>query len=104
MAERKGQDSTDSTAGATESNASDRAAKKAHDVIDRAADAAAGAEQRLRAKAEEARDRALAAGGQARANSDEWVNEARLYIHERPIAAVGVAFVAGYIMAALFRR
>jgi ElaB/YqjD/DUF883 family membrane-anchored ribosome-binding protein len=71
----------------------DRLSSGAHQAVDRAAGAAAVAAERLGARSRE-----------LRAARDEWVDVTRGYVREHPIAALGVALAAGYLLSRMLSR
>ena len=76
------------TQGSTQGNTErtlDRASSTAHETVDRVAQtASAYAEEWLEMK-------------------DNWVEGAREYVREHPVAALGIAAAAGYILSMLMR-
>jgi ElaB/YqjD/DUF883 family membrane-anchored ribosome-binding protein len=71
----------------------DRLSSGAHQAVDRAAGVATVAAERLGAKSRDL----LAA-------RDEWVDVTRGYVREHPIAALGVALAAGYLLSRVLSR
>jgi ElaB/YqjD/DUF883 family membrane-anchored ribosome-binding protein len=71
----------------------DRLSASAHHAVDRAAGAATIAADRLGAKSREL----LSAG-------DEWVDVTRGYVRDHPLAALGVALAAGYLLSRMLSR
>jgi ElaB/YqjD/DUF883 family membrane-anchored ribosome-binding protein len=65
----------------------DRLTSTAHQAVERATSAAASAGDSLSIKGRELLE--------AR---DEWMESTRLYVREHPLAAVGVALAAGYVL------
>jgi len=65
----------------------DRLTSTAHDAVERATSAAATAVDSLGAK-----------GRQLLESRDEWMDTTRVYVREHPIAALGVALAAGYLL------
>jgi ElaB/YqjD/DUF883 family membrane-anchored ribosome-binding protein len=65
----------------------DRLTSTAHDAVERATSAAATAADTLGVKGRELLD--------AR---DEWMDATRVYVREHPLAALGVALAAGYLL------
>ncbi len=78
-------------------NTSERAAEAVHEAVDKAAQKASAVEDRLRETATETRDRAQR---QTAELSDALVQ----YVHDKPIAALGIAFFAGLVASSIFRR
>ena len=77
----------------SKTSATERAARAAHATVDRAAQAAESAEERLRRTGEDMHERA----GDA-------VVQAERFVRERPVAALGIAFVAGIVISSWLRR
>jgi ElaB/YqjD/DUF883 family membrane-anchored ribosome-binding protein len=65
----------------------DRLTSTAHDAVERAASTAATAADTLGVK-----------GRQLLEARDEWMDTTRVYVREHPIAALGVALAAGYLL------
>jgi ElaB/YqjD/DUF883 family membrane-anchored ribosome-binding protein len=76
----------------------------AHETIDRVAQAATGAEQRIRAKAAEATDTAHRTQAQAGEAVGRGVAELKSYVATNPLASAGIAIAAGVILSAILRR
>ena len=70
----------------------DRLSRTAHDTVDRAANAASQVAERVGEKAEE-----------LWAMQEDWVDGARAYVREHPVAALGFAVAAGYLLSILTR-
>ena len=66
--------------------------RSSHQTIDRATEAASAYAERLGEKAEEWLEM-----------KDDWVEGAREYVREHPIAALGIAAAAGYVLSMLMR-
>jgi ElaB/YqjD/DUF883 family membrane-anchored ribosome-binding protein len=77
--------------GTTDQNI-ERASGTAHQAIDRVAETASAYAERFGEKAEEWLEM-----------KDNWVEGAREYVREHPIAALGMAAAAGYILSMLMR-
>lgn len=71
----------------------DRLSSGAHQAVDRAAGAAVIAADHLGAKS-----KALLAAG------DEYLDVTRGYVREHPLAALGVALAAGYLLSRMMSR
>ena len=65
----------------------DRLTSTAHDAVERATSVAATAADSLGAK-----------GRQLLEARDEWMDTTRVYVREHPLAALGVALAAGYLL------
>jgi len=74
-------------------NVSSRAAQAAHEAIDQISDRSAEAEERLRHASQRATER-----------SQELAGEVSEYVTNNPLASVGIAAAAGFILGALLRR
>lgn len=71
----------------------DRVAKGAHDVIDKAADKGERVEARVRDASHRASERA-----------QEFEREAVSYVRQHPYKAVGIAVAAGFVLGAILKR
>ncbi|HZM34176.1 MAG TPA: hypothetical protein VFC18_06725 [Burkholderiales bacterium] len=71
----------------------DRLSQGAHQAVDRAAQAASSAADRVSEKYEE-----------LYAMSEDWVETGREYVREHPVAAVGMALAAGWLLGMILRR
>ncbi len=79
------------TTRSTEKNV-ERATTRAHEAVDRVAQTASAYAERFGEKAEEWLEM-----------KDNWVEGAREYVREHPVAALGIAAAAGYILSMLLR-
>lgn len=70
----------------------ERVGDGAHQAVDRAAETAAAVAERFGEKAEEWLEM-----------KDTWVAGAREYVREHPIAALGIAAAAGYLLSIFMR-
>ena len=70
----------------------ERASQSAHAAVDRAAQTASQAAERIGAKTDE-----------LMAMKEDWVEAGREYVREHPIAALGIAAAAGYLLSVLMR-
>jgi ElaB/YqjD/DUF883 family membrane-anchored ribosome-binding protein len=82
----------------------DRMATAAHDTVDRVARAADRAEREVRRAATRATRRAKTTRTRAVQRADASVGSVRSYIEDNPVAATGIAFAAGLVLAGLLRR
>ena len=71
----------------------DRLSQTAHQSVDRAAQAASSVADRVSEKYEE-----------LYAMQEDWVEAGREYVKEHPVAAIGMALAAGYLLSMLMRR
>jgi len=71
----------------------DRLSAGAHEAVDQAARASAAAADLV-----DARRRELLAAG------DEWMNATRAYVRAHPLAALGIALAAGYVLSRVLSR
>jgi len=71
----------------------DRLSSGAHDTVERVASVAADTAQRLGAKS-----------GELLRAKDEWTESTRSYVREHPLAALGIALAAGYLLSRLTSR
>jgi ElaB/YqjD/DUF883 family membrane-anchored ribosome-binding protein len=70
----------------------ERASKGAHQAVDRAADMASSVAERVGDKRDELWEM-----------QENWVEGARDYVREHPIAALGMALAAGYLLSMIMR-
>jgi len=70
----------------------DRLSQTAHQGVDRAAQAASSVADRVSEKYEE-----------LYAMQEDWVEAGREYVKEHPVAAIGMALAAGYLLSMLMR-
>ena len=76
---------------------SEKVADAAHETISKVADKAASVEEQVREKASETREKAH----EQTAEISEAVCQ---YVNDKPLAALGIAFVAGIVASSLLRR
>lgn len=74
-------------------NVSSRAAEAAHEAIDQISSRSAEAEERLRQASQRASER-----------TQELADDVSKYVTNNPLASVGIAAAAGFILGALLRR
>jgi ElaB/YqjD/DUF883 family membrane-anchored ribosome-binding protein len=79
----------------------DRAASTAHDAVERVADRIGPAVGRIRSVAADTADTVNAKASDVGSMGDELVESARTYVRERPLAALGVAVLAGIVISRL---
>lgn len=81
-----------------------RAASKAHETVDRVAASVAPAMDRAKA-AVESTTQSLQSTAQGFVDSgDAWVQDARSYVRERPLTALGVTALAAFLISRLWAR
>ncbi|PWW39446.1 ElaB/YqjD/DUF883 family membrane-anchored ribosome-binding protein [Idiomarina loihiensis] len=68
-----------------------KSANKAHDTIDKVADAAKHASDNLSEK-----------GQSFKAAEEKWVSNATDYVKKNPLKSVGIAVASGYLLSRLF--
>ena len=92
----------------------DKASSGAHDAIDKVSDAARPMVDRVASGAHQAVDKIASAAGQAAetlgAKGEQLKNaqaqamaQARTYVREHPMTALGIALAAGYVLSRLLR-
>ena len=77
----------------SQDNRIDSMSQTAHDTIDRAAQAASSAYERVASKGEEFMQM-----------HEDWIDAAREYVREKPLQALGIAVAAGYLLHMITRR
>ncbi len=70
----------------------DRLSQTAHDTVDRAAQTVSSVADRMSEKYDE-----------FYAMQEDWVEAGREYVKEHPVAAIGMALAAGYLLSMLMR-
>lgn len=93
--------STDDQGG---SPTAERLASKAHETVDRMAEAANYAEREVRSAATRTAEQAKQLRDQAVESADENMQRVRSYVEQNPMMAAGIAFAAGVLLSSLFRR
>ena len=78
-----------------------RVVQGAHEAVDRIADKAIPAVERLRGSYNEAADSLTQRADQAVDLKDEWTESLRTAVREHPLAAIGTALAVGVILARL---
>lgn len=81
-----------------------RVARSAHDVVDRVAEKALPAVERLRTGLYDARDAVKARADNLTVMQEEWTTQCRTTIREKPLTSVAVAVVAGMFLSRLLSR
>ena len=82
----------------------ERSASAAHETVDRVADRAATAEGRLREGAAHSAETLAEQREKLQEQVDASLIKARSFAHQNPLATAGIAFAAGVLVTALFRR
>lgn len=80
----------------------DRVAQSAHQTVDRLAEKAAPAIDKLRTTMSGANESLKAQADQLKQMQSEWTESARTAVRENPIAAVAVAVAAGVLISKIF--
>jgi ElaB/YqjD/DUF883 family membrane-anchored ribosome-binding protein len=81
-----------------------RAADHVEEGLHKATDKAAHAANRTTDKVSEAADRGREAYGHAKDRADEWLDEIRDYVREKPVQSVAIALGAGWLLGRILRR
>lgn len=81
-----------------------RVSSIAHEAIDKASVKAEEIEERVRLQAGHLREKSSEAAREARAQFNESLTRLDAFVRERPLTALGIAFTAGIVGAALMRR
>lgn len=82
----------------------DRLSERAHESVDRIARTAGKGEERVRHEAADAEARVRDVGQKAREKSDEALRTLDVFVRDRPLLSIGLAFAAGSLVSALVRR
>ena len=81
----------------------DRAATSAHQAVDRVAAKVGPAVERARAMAQGSADSLQTKIDDLNVMRQEWTESARSYVRERPMTALGVAVLAGFLLSRWIR-
>lgn len=100
MATRNGHGSK----GQGETSMTDHLASKAHETVDTLADRAQRAEREVRGAAERTVEHARQLRDEYAETAEENLKRATSYLEGNPLAIAGIAFVAGVLFSAMFRR
>jgi len=95
---------TNGQKGQKDTTTTERFAAKAHDTVDEIADHAQRAEREVRGAAERTIERARELHGEYSDTAEESLRRATSYVESHPLAVAGMAFVAGVLLSAMFRR
>jgi ElaB/YqjD/DUF883 family membrane-anchored ribosome-binding protein len=82
----------------------DRASEAAHNTIDRIADNAAVAEQRVRGAVAEGEEQIREKQAEARKTTQKTIEQIRDYTKENPLMAAGIAFASGLLISKIVGR
>ncbi len=92
------------TKDAAKDTVSEKAADQVHEAVDRLAASAKDAEERIRKLVAEAEGRLQSKSDNAQKRVEDLADSVGEYSREHPLATVGVAFAAGFLLSALLRR
>jgi ElaB/YqjD/DUF883 family membrane-anchored ribosome-binding protein len=81
----------------------ERVARGAHSAVDRVAGSASSAVERVRSGVQGAMGTMSDRMHDLQSNRDVWVDSARERVREHPLATIGVALAAGYLLARILR-
>jgi len=101
-AERIKQATSDTVASSKEKF--DRAADRVEESLHKATDKAAHAANRATDKVSDAAERGREVYGKAKDHADEWLDEIRDYVREKPVQSVAIAIGAGWLLGRILRR
>lgn len=87
-----------------EHGTTEKFAGKAHEAVDRAAEAAARAEEYAREHAQQADERLRESAAYGRQKADDALDRVNGYVREKPLMSLGIAFLAGLLFSLLSRR
>ena len=77
----------------------ERASDRAHQAVDRAAGAASSVADRIGERVDALAER----GEELRELPENWIEGARDYVREHPVASLGIALAAGYLLSMMMR-
>jgi ElaB/YqjD/DUF883 family membrane-anchored ribosome-binding protein len=78
--------------------------EQAQSGISRMSDTAHQAVNRASEVAQQTADRLSARGQEWMSSGNEWMENTRVYVREHPMASVGMAIAAGYLLSRIFAR
>lgn len=82
----------------------ERAADHVEESLHRATDKAAGAATHATEKAAQYRERGREVYDEAVDRADEWLEQVRDYVREKPVQSVAIALGAGWLLGRILRR
>lgn len=91
-----------SSGATTTDNTVDRVAQSAHQTVDRLAEKAGPAIDKLRSRVTGANESLKAQADQLKTLQGEWTESARAAVREHPLATVAVAVAAGVLISKIF--
>lgn len=89
--------------GSVSDPAIERVARSAHSAVDRVAGSASSAVERMRTGVQGAMGTMSERMHDLQSNREVWVDTARERVRENPLATVGIALAAGYLLARILR-
>lgn len=82
----------------------DRLSEHAHESVDQIAKTAGKAEERIRHEASDAEARVKDAGQRVKDRSGKTLQSIDVFVRDRPLTSLGLAFAAGTLLSAFLRR
>ena len=82
----------------------DRLSERAHESVDQFAKTAAKGEERFRHHAADAEAGIRHAGEQAKDRTDDILKSVGVFVRDKPLASLGLAFAAGTLLSAVLRH
>jgi ElaB/YqjD/DUF883 family membrane-anchored ribosome-binding protein len=95
---------TDGQKGSRDASMTEHFAAKAHETVDTIAERAQRAEREVRSAAERTAEQARQLREQYAETAEQSLRRATSYLESKPLAVVGIAFLAGVLLSALIRR
>jgi ElaB/YqjD/DUF883 family membrane-anchored ribosome-binding protein len=92
------------TANAAATPTTHRASEKAHDTVDKLADSAATAEERIRGAVASGEEQLREKQKVAKESAEKAIEQVRQYTRDNPLMAAGIAFAAGLFFARIVGR
>ena len=77
----------------------ERVSERAHQAVDRAAGAASSVAERIGERVDTLSEQ----GAALRELPENWMEGAREYVREHPVASLGIALAAGYLLSMMMR-
>lgn len=82
----------------------DRITERAHESVDKFSKTAGKAEEQIRHTAADAEARVKDAGQKVKERSGEALHSINVFVRDKPLISLGLAFVAGTLLSALLRH
>ncbi|MCH8531892.1 MAG: hypothetical protein LAT65_13665 [Saccharospirillum sp.] len=93
-----------SSSSQTDQTTADQLSNKAREAAEHISNKAGNAKDRIQDEAEEVQAKAMEAGENAKEHYDDTLEAVGAFVRENPLVAIGLAFGAGALLAAMRRK